>query len=216
MECRFSKSRNINEGIHLDGKEIYNSKTFKYLGSIISNNGEIMEDVINRIKVGWMKWRSASGVLCDKRLPIKLKGKFYRTAIRPALLYGSECWTIKHDHMQKINVAEMRMLRWMSGNTIKDKLKNDFIRHKIGVAPIEDKLRENRLRWFGHILRRPKNAPVRRGEFFNMGETKRKRGRPKTTWLGLVKKDLNLCNLTEDLSMNRITWKKRIHVADPT
>ncbi|MCX8759408.1 reverse transcriptase domain-containing protein [Vibrio parahaemolyticus] len=216
MECRFSKNRNNNEGIHLDGKKICNSKTFKYLGSIISNNGEIMDDVINRIKVGWMKWRNASGVLCDRRLPAKLKGKFYRTAIRPSLLYGSECWTVKHDHTQKIHVAEMRMLRWMSGNTIRDKLKNDFIRHKIGVAPIEDKLRENRLRWFGHILRRPKNAPVRKGEFFNMGETKRRRGRPKTTWLGLVKKDLNLCNLTEDLSMNRNTWKNRIHVADPT
>jgi hypothetical protein len=47
--------------------------------------------------------------------------------------------------MQKINIAKMRMLRWMSGNTIKDKLKNDFIKHKIGVVPIEDKLRENHL-----------------------------------------------------------------------
>ena len=36
-----------------------------------------------------MKWRQASGVLCDKRVPQKLKGKFYRTAIRPAMLYGA-------------------------------------------------------------------------------------------------------------------------------
>jgi hypothetical protein len=45
--------------------------------------------------VGWMKWRQASGVLRDKRVPQKLKGKFYRTMIRPAMLYGAECWPTK-------------------------------------------------------------------------------------------------------------------------
>ena len=49
----------------------------------------------HRIRVGWTKWRSATSVLCDCRMPIKLKGKFYRTAIRPAMLYGSECWAVK-------------------------------------------------------------------------------------------------------------------------
>ncbi|GKG11333.1 hypothetical protein Tco_0342733 [Tanacetum coccineum] len=39
---------------------------------------------------GWLKWRAATGILCDKNAPLKLKGKFYRVAIRPAMLYGSE------------------------------------------------------------------------------------------------------------------------------
>ncbi|KAF3649171.1 putative spermidine hydroxycinnamoyl transferase-like [Capsicum annuum] len=42
-------------------------------------NGEIDEDVSNRIGAGWMKWRLASGVLCDKKVPLKLKGKFYKS-----------------------------------------------------------------------------------------------------------------------------------------
>ena len=46
-----------------------------------------------------MKWRQASGILCDKRVPQKLKGKFYRTAIRPAMLYGAECWPTKRRHV---------------------------------------------------------------------------------------------------------------------
>ena len=44
------------------------------------------------ISAGWLKWRQASDILCDKRVPQKLKDKFYRTAIRPAMLYGAECW----------------------------------------------------------------------------------------------------------------------------
>ena len=43
----------------------------------------------------------------------------------------------------------------MCGNTRRDKLRNEDIRPKIGVASIEEKMRENRLRWFGHVHRRP-------------------------------------------------------------
>ena len=56
----------------------------------------------------------------------------------------------------------MGMLRWMCGHTRKDKIRNDHIREWVGVAPITEKLVENRLRWFGHVQRRPINAPMRR------------------------------------------------------
>ena len=97
------------------------------------------------------KWRQASGVLCDKRVPQKLKGKFYRTAIRPAMLYGAECWPTKRRHIQQLSVAEMRMLRWICGHTRRDRVRNDDIRDRLGVAPIEEKLVQHRLRWFGHV-----------------------------------------------------------------
>jgi hypothetical protein len=45
--------------------------------------------------VGWMKWRQTSVVLYDKRVPQKLKVKFYRTTISPAMFYCAECWHIK-------------------------------------------------------------------------------------------------------------------------
>ena len=39
-----------------------------------------------RVEAGWMNWKKCSGVLCDKRMPVKLKGKVYRTVVRPAML----------------------------------------------------------------------------------------------------------------------------------
>ena len=43
------------------------------------------------------------------------------------------------------------MLRWICGKTLKYRISNKHIRELVGVASIEHKMRENRLRWFGHI-----------------------------------------------------------------
>ena len=58
-------------------------------------------------KQGGSSGDKLSGILCDKRVPQKLKGKFYRTAIRPAMLYGAECWPTKIRHVQQLSVAEI-------------------------------------------------------------------------------------------------------------
>ncbi|KAJ1691826.1 hypothetical protein LUZ63_015981 [Rhynchospora breviuscula] len=71
------------------------------------------------------------------------------------------------------SVAEMRMLRWICGHTRRDRIKNYDIRDMVGVAPIEEKLTQHRLRWFGHIQRRPSEAPVR-SEILNHFENTRK------------------------------------------
>ena len=55
--------------ISLEGQVVARKDTFRYLGSMLQRDGDIDEVVIHRIKAGWMKWRQASGVLCDKRIP---------------------------------------------------------------------------------------------------------------------------------------------------
>ena len=182
MECKFSANGGPNElGVRIGDQEVPKSDRFRYLGSILQKNGELDGDLNHRIQAGWMKWKSASSVLCDRRMPLNLKGKFYRTAIRPAILYGTECWAVKHQHVHKMGVAEMRMLRWMCGHSRKDKIKNEDIRGKVGVAEIEGKMRENMLRWFGHVQRRPTDAPVRRCDHGTEVQGRRGRGRPRKT-----------------------------------
>ncbi|GMP92153.1 hypothetical protein CsSME_00042498 [Camellia sinensis var. sinensis] len=112
MECNFSNSNNGSRGeMKIEDQALFKSEHFRYLGSIITTVGEIGADVVHKIKAGWLKWRSVSGVLCDKQVPTTLKGKFYRTVIRLAMLYGVECWATKKQHVHKMSVAEMRMLR---------------------------------------------------------------------------------------------------------
>ncbi|KAM3226749.1 hypothetical protein ACQJBY_059017 [Aegilops geniculata] len=215
MMCGFSTTRCGEEEVSLDGQVVPRKDTFRYLGSMLQEDGGIDEDVNHRIKAGWMKWRQASGILCDKRVPQKLKGKFYRTAVRPAMLYGAECWPTKRRHVQQLGVAEMRMLRWMCGHTRKDRVRNDDIRDRVGVAPIEEKLVQHRLRWFGHIQRRPPEAPVHSGRLKRVENVKRGRGRPNLTWEESVKRDLKDWSITKELAMDRGAWKLAIHVPEP-
>ena len=108
--CDFCATRHEGGDVSLDGQVVVQKDTFRYLGSVLQKDGDINEDVRHRISAGWLKWRQASGILCDRRVSQKLKGKFYRTAIRLAMLYGAECWHTKRRHVQQLCVAEMQML----------------------------------------------------------------------------------------------------------
>jgi hypothetical protein len=183
MRCQFSEENSDDGDVSLDGRVVPMNDTFWYLGSMLQSEGEINEDVSHRIRVGWVKWRQASGVICDKKVTNKLKGKFYRTTIRPAMMYDVECWATKGQHVQKMSVTEMRMLRWICGHTRKDRIINDDIRDKLGVAPIQEKLVQ-------HIQRKPPEAPVCNGILSRPENTRRGRGRPRLTWEEAIKRDL--------------------------
>ncbi|CAH2208793.1 jg3537 [Pararge aegeria aegeria] len=108
-------------------------KQFKYLGSIISNDTKIDDDVTYRTTAGWSKWRQLTGVKCDRRMPLKFKGKLYKTAISPAILYGLECRAATKKHSTKLHTNEIRILRWSTGVTRHDKIKV-YVRGSVGAA----------------------------------------------------------------------------------
>jgi hypothetical protein len=182
---------------------------------MLQKNEDIDEDVSHRIKADWLKWRQASGVLCDPRVPLKLKGKFYRTVIRPAMLYGVECWPTKRRHVQQLSVAEMRMLRWIYGHTRRDRVRNDDIHERLGVAPVEEKLVQHRLRWFGHMQQRHAEALIRNRVIRRTDNKKRDRERPNLTWEESMKRDLKDWCITKELALDRREWKIAIHVSEP-
>ena len=214
MHLKFSSNDSQVRGIHLDGNALRNCSEFKYLGSKIADDGTEDSDIAHRISVGWMKWRSLTGVMCDKRMPLHLKGKIYKTVIRPALLYGSECRATTKTHIRKLEVTEMRMLRWSSGLTLRDRVRNENIRQRIKVAPLHEKIEEKTMRWYGHIQRRPTTHITQKALAVNLG-TKKKPGRPKATWQGQAEKILKGNNITPNEIQNRKEYNLRTRRADP-
>ncbi|KAF3625481.1 putative polygalacturonase-like [Capsicum annuum] len=125
------------------------------------------------------------------------------------MLYGAECW---NSHIQKLKVTEMRMLQWMCGHTRKDRVMNEIIREKVRIASVEDKMREVRLRWFGYVMRRGSDAPVRRCKILTVDGFRRGRGRSKKYWREVIRHDMEQLQLTENMTLDRKVWRTRIRV----
>jgi hypothetical protein len=75
----------------------------------------------------------------------------------------------------------MRMLCWICRHTRRDRIRNNDIRNKLGVASIQEKLIQHRLRWFGHIQRRSSKAPVRSSILSRPENIRKERDQPRLT-----------------------------------
>ena len=103
---------------------------------------------------GWKHWKRVSGILCDRRISLRVMGKVYKMVALPAMMYGTETWAVKKAQEKKLDVAQRRMLRWMSGVTTLNRIRNEIIRGTTKVGEISNKVQESRLKWYGHVLRR--------------------------------------------------------------
>ena len=139
------------EEMQLGNDKLNTVTTFKYLGSIFDSNGGAERVINNQVKLACMKWKQLTGVL---KVPIKLKDKVYKTAIKPTMTYGAECWAVRKKDENTLRVAEMRMLRWIRSKTIKDHVRNQIIQEDAKVCQMSTFLRVKRLNLYGHIRRR--------------------------------------------------------------
>ena len=100
------------------------------------------------------------------------------------------CTGEKKKDENKLNSAEMRMLRWARGKTRLDHIRNEDIRKEAHVKPVETFLEIKRLKWFGHCLRRERNnicvKPLRLEV-----SLRRSRGRPKKRWRDNIRVGIN-------------------------
>ena len=178
-----------NSDINIQGENLEQINTFKYLGATLAENGDLDTEMTHRIQSGWKTWKRISGILCDRRIHFRVKGKVYKTVVRLAMMYGAETCAMKKTQEKKLDVAEMRMLRWMSGVTKLDIIRNERIRGTTKVGEISKKVQESRLKWYGHVLRREDECVGKRVMGIE-GPGKRRRERPKWEWLDSIRNDL--------------------------
>ena len=148
------KWRNDDEAVQMEDKKVPRVKEFKYLGSMVQESGSYEREVKKRVQAGWNGWRKVSGVIRDRRLPSRVKGKVYSSVVRPSMVYGLETVAVTKKQVKEMEVAEMKMLRFGMVVTRKDKIRNEYISGTVKVERLGMKMREGRLRWYGHVMRR--------------------------------------------------------------
>ena len=189
-------------------------KEFKYLGSTVQESGGCEREVKKRVQAGWNRWRRVSGVICNKRLPARVKGKVYSSVVRPAMMYGLETVAITKKKVKEMEVAEMKMLRFAMGVMRKDKIRNEYIRSTIKVQQLGMEMREGRLRWYEHVMRRDQEYGGRKMMEMELPK-KRKRGRPKRKFLDVLKEDMEEVGAKEMDVEDRKVWRMMIYCGHP-
>ena len=112
---------NDNKTVRVEDTKVPRVKEFNYLGSTVQESGGCEREVKKRVQVGWNRWRKVSGVICDRRLPARVKRKVYSSVVRPAMVYGLETVAVTKKQVKEMEFAEMKMLRFAMEMTRKDK-----------------------------------------------------------------------------------------------
>ena len=205
---------NDDETVKMEDTNVPRVKEFKYLGSTVQESGGCEREVKKRVQAGWNGWRRVSGVICDRRLPARVKGKVYSSVVRPAMVYGLETVAVTKKQVEEMEVAEMKMLRFTMGVTKKDKIRNEHIRSTVKVERLGMKMRESRLRWYGDVMRRDQEYVGRKIMEMEL-PGKRRRGRPKRRFLDVVKEDMKEVGVKEMDIKDRKMCRMMIRCGDP-
>ena len=196
--------------IRLEEKDIKQVNNFVYLGGNISENGRVDVEVRRRIQAGANAWRHVEGVMVDRKISRKLKGKVLDSCVVPASTYGLETLALSELHQHKLQVCENNWIRKIAGVRRVERRRMKDLREEVGSkACIVGKIVKSRMKWAGHMVRMnddklPKRAETKRQE------GSRKRGRPQLRWEDCVKRNLRKAKEEEkwrEKANNRDRWK---------
>ena len=120
--------------------------------------------------------------LKDRNPPKKAKQIIHQTILRHIRIFGSECWTLTKRLEQQITTADMKVIRMIQGVTRWDSKRNEDLYKQSNMVPIVQGINKNKLRWFGHVMRREEESTLRIVMKLMM-KGNRPRGRPRLRWL---------------------------------
>ena len=212
MPCKVGYRHDVGT-VAMQGEVVKQVEECKYLGSTIQADGGIDREIAKRIQAGWGAWKRITGVMCDRKVSATMKGQLYKTMVQPAMMYGIETLAVTKAQERKMQVAEMKILRWSLGITRKDRIRNEEIRRIVKVGDITGKIQESRLRWLGHVVRRDDAYVGKRIRRMQVG--RKKRGRPRRRWEDCVKEDMKERGISESEALDRCEWRRKIRTGDP-
>lgn len=202
--------------ILIEDVRLRNVEQFVYLGGVFTNKGGCVREVESRIEKYGKTVRALYPIMKDRVMDIKVKKIIFDSILVPILTYGAETWSITTREEKRIEVAEMKVLRTVLGKTRRDRVRNEWVRERVGVVPVMNRIDSARLRWWGHIVRMPGERVASRRWWWRV-EGVRPRGRPRGRWKDCVERSLSrhglpaMRQLMEDgVLLERAAWKSML------
>ena len=202
--------------IYVGEEKLKAVKTFKYLGSIVSDDTTMDAEISARLvransaynKLTKRLWRK-SGI----RLVTKIS--VYRAAVLSSLLYGSEAWTLPRKQVRRLERFHLSCLRKIAGIRWYHKRTNYQVLEKCSILSITSMLHQNKLRWIGHVIRMDEDRIPKRMLYGRLALGSSKRGNH-LTYINGVKNTLRSCTMhnthLEEQASNRSQWRNQVKI----
>ena len=128
------EDRNVEESLDLgNGVHLENVGKFCYLGDMLNGGGGANSASVARVHCVWRKFKELSVILTRKEVSFKLNGKLCM-CVRSAVVYGSETWAMMAEQRGRLEHMEMRMVRWMRGVLLRDRVPSAEFRKEWGLS----------------------------------------------------------------------------------
>ena len=123
----------------MNGEKLETVTRFKYLGSVIADEGSKPE-ILSRIAQATAALTRLKPVWIDKSISLSSKIRLTRSLVTSIFLYACESWTLTAELQRRIQAMEMRCYRKILHISYKDNVTNEEVRAKIqqAIGPHED------------------------------------------------------------------------------
>jgi hypothetical protein len=147
-----------NHNIRIANESLENVGKFRYLGTTLTNQNDIRDEIKSRLNSGSACYLSFSPKSFVFPFHMKkLKIKIYKTVILPVVLEGCETWSLTLGEEHRLRVFEDRVLRILRPKREEDgswkKFYNDELHSLYSSPNIVRVIKSRRLRWAGHVAR---------------------------------------------------------------
>ena len=182
--------------ISIDDVELKVIDSFKYIRSVISNDGFLDKVIASTIsKASQALGRLRNRLLNHHNVTLDTKLKVYRAVILSSLLYGCETWPVYRRHLKQLERFHQRAIRSILGIRWQDRVTNTEVFKRTNCISIEAMLLKSCLRWTGHVIRMEDHQIPKQLLFGELEQGHRKQGRPCKRFKDTVKVGLKWCHI---------------------
>ncbi|KER21331.1 hypothetical protein T265_10331 [Opisthorchis viverrini] len=119
-----------NISLTVQGEPLEIVENFTYLGSCISSDGSVSDEVSARTPKARITFANLRHLWRQKGISLDLKGRVYQATVRAVLLYGSETWPLLADDVKRLRFFDHRCLKSLAGFGWRQRVSNEMIRNQ--------------------------------------------------------------------------------------